>query len=474
MIYTLFGILLGLLLLGLMMFLHELGHFLVGKKLGFKILEFNIFMGPTLLKRYKDGIRYALRLVPIGASVAFAGEGDEGETDEVLRERLREESAAQRRQEQETGAGEELDLDQAAKLDPDDPSLFFNRPKWMRALVLLAGPLINIVSGLLALVIFFSATGFAQLRVKSVEADSLFARAQIPVGAELLELDGHRLRNNLDFSYYLRFASEGRLELSYRSPEGQVERRELNWDRVHNWRFGIRKDAAQEGMIVASVDPAPDTAPADDARRGLKAGDQILRVAGQEASIESLLQAAQASEGEAVKLELLREGERLELELRPFAQEGLRPVGASFELSHSFWEALPYSWHYLGSIVRLTFDSIRQIFTGGIAARDAVSGPVGVVSMISGVVTASQISWADRALQLVYLFALISISLGIMNLLPIPPLDGFQLWVTAYEGLRGKSLSMKARQRFAVAGLVVIVALFVLGLFFDILRLSGI
>ena len=153
---TILVILVGLLILSIMMIVHELGHFLAGKALGFKILSYNIFMGPIVWsKRGKDGILYTVRLLPIGASVEFAGETAENVPNVQ---------------------GEDAG---AAAISPDDPGLFFKRPRWARAIVIFMGPFINFVTAFLALAILFLASGVSMPIIGEVNAGSVAELAGI-------------------------------------------------------------------------------------------------------------------------------------------------------------------------------------------------------------------------------------------------------------------------------------------------------
>ena len=136
------------------MFAHELGHYLVARALGFKIVEFSIFMGPRLFSVTRKGIRYSLKLIPIGASVSFAGEYGEDEDDEF---EAAEEVATERIETDEPGANASV----PGKSKADADGLFYKKPRWARGLVLSAGSAFNIISGLLALIIYFASLGYA-------------------------------------------------------------------------------------------------------------------------------------------------------------------------------------------------------------------------------------------------------------------------------------------------------------------------
>ena len=147
---TILGILAGVLILGLIMVIHELGHFLAGLLFGFKIDQFSIFMGPVLFERERNGIRYNIKSIPLGASVSFAGESSEIE-------------------------GQEGEHD----YDADDPDLFENKPKWQRAIVIAMGPVLNFVTALIVFSLLFTATGAVVPVIGRVEPQSLIAETAI-------------------------------------------------------------------------------------------------------------------------------------------------------------------------------------------------------------------------------------------------------------------------------------------------------
>jgi regulator of sigma E protease len=157
------GVFIGIVLLSLLMIVHELGHFLTGRRLGFRILEFSLFMGPVLYSWNRNGIAYSIRLLPIGASVRFAGEEDEA----------------------------------VSGLDPADPGLFFNRPRWARAVVIATGPAINLLSGVLAFLILFSSFGCTIPVIQDTAAGTLARQAGLMAGDRILTANGAPVRTTL-------------------------------------------------------------------------------------------------------------------------------------------------------------------------------------------------------------------------------------------------------------------------------------
>ncbi len=429
------GIVIGLLSLGLMMLLHELGHFLVGLKLGFKIIEFSIFMGPRLLSKEINGIRYSLKLLPIGASVQFAGEYPE--SDEELQE------------------------------SSDSEGHFYFMPIWKRALVLFAGPFTNIVSAFLALIIYFNIVGVNTSKLVAVQENSLLHEAGVSQGDLIKTIDGRKIRNELDL-LSLELLSAGKKDFTVEFINSSGEDKQVTIDRTGYDRYSlgvvIDSQTEQGQVLVKSL--------AENSVEGIEAGDIIKKINSQPADAKTIADILGASKGKEVELELERNGKSLSLKVSPIVSSNVtRPVGAEFERIKSPIQTIKYSFDYSVSIVRSTFEILGRVITGGVKPSQALSGPVGIVDMYSGLVAAPSIDWELKFLQLLYLFALISMSLGIMNLLPIPPLDGSHLFFLIIEKIRGKKLSVKAMGIISMIGISLILLLAFASLGFDVLRI---
>jgi len=168
------GIIVGILLLSLLMFIHELGHFIAGRILKFKIIEFSLFMGPVLFSKTskKTGIKYSLKLLPIGASVRFQGE---------------------------EGMGEEAS---------EDPDSFNQKAKWKRAIVIATGPVVNIVAGILTLLILFASIGFVSTTVEETSADSQAALAGIQKDDRIVSVNNAGIWTSIDYALESSFVAQ--------------------------------------------------------------------------------------------------------------------------------------------------------------------------------------------------------------------------------------------------------------------------
>lgn len=466
------GVLLGILALSLMMWLHELGHYLAGKRLGFKIREFNIFMGPVLFSYRKNGVRYALRAIPIGASVLFAGEdadrseeGDEARSGDGARG---EDGAGAE------GAAERITSDWGrANARPisgeDDPRLFPRRPKRQRAAVLLAGPLMNILSGFVVLLILFNSFGYTSTELARVRPGTQAAEAGLAAGDTLLSLNGQPVDNLLDLNFaYMFIEEQSAVRVEVRKADGALSELLLQPREYKKKMLGILRDSSGDSLRVSQV-----SAEQNGGNPVLEVGDLILEVDGRAATTDNFSALLESAQGERVRLRLLRAGREIEVESLVFEGKAYTPLGMEFASKRDFLSSIPYTGKFVFSFVRSTFASIGKIFAGALKPSEAIGGPVAIVSSFSEVVGKAQESWGEKLFRLGQLFALVSLSLGVMNLLPIPLLDGSHLLLLLIEGIRGKALSERAQGVVALIGLTIILGLFALGLYYDVLRLIG-
>ncbi|HBP38642.1 MAG TPA: RIP metalloprotease RseP [Clostridiales bacterium] len=427
------GIVVGILILSLMMFVHELGHYLTGRRLGFKIEEFSIFMGPVLFSWERQGIKYSLKLLPIGASVRFAGEYVENDD------------------------------------FGDDPGHFFNRPKWARTIVIATGPALNLLSGVLAFLIMFASFGYTVPVISQVNSETQAAAAGLAAGDRIVRAAGKSVATTLDYTGLVLFvAADDPLEMQVRGADGAKRTVVLQPVMKLRYRLGItvHADAAQKGAVIEAVDAASNLG-----QPVLQAGDILLAV--NDIPYEdgaAFAAAVQASAGQPIELTVTRAGETIKLSMVATQYEELLTRGVYFQTRTEFWPAVGQSFQWSWSIIKVTLRSFGMLFTGTLRAEDALSGPIGVVTMISDVVTEKQ-PLSDKIINLLWMFALVSVSLGFMNLLPIPPLDGNHLLLICIEAIRGKRLSVKTQNLIGIVGIVLIVLLALAGLYFDVLRL---
>ncbi|MDI9471094.1 MAG: RIP metalloprotease RseP [Bacillota bacterium] len=438
------GIIIALLALGIMMTIHELGHFLVGRRLGFKITEFMIFWGPRLWSRVKDGIRYSLRLIPIGAAVSFAG----GEL-----------SAA----EDEDQVITEDDIE----YDPHDPGLFINRPKRYRAAVLVAGSAANILSGILIYFFLFLGRGYVIPVIGQVPAGTQAEAAGLLPGARIEMLGGVRVRTDIDAAYADALAPDDAvLAIRVRQPDGSRLETVLEPARKTVRRLGITTDRGQSDIRVLAVESWQ-----NDGSPVFQVDDVILEIGGERVTQESFAEILVKQPEGPFSVLVRRGGEEVGLETVTRRIETLTDRGLVLTRSHDRLGAFPYALRYGWSVITGSLRAIGGLFTGALKPQETLSGPIAIVDMMSTVVAQPGINWGQKFIDLVTLVAIISLSLGFTNLLPIPLLDGNHLLLLAIEAIRGRRLPRRVIQIVSISGVIIIAAIFFYGIYLDVSRI---
>jgi regulator of sigma E protease len=438
---TIFGILAGVLILGIIMVLHELGHFLAGRALGFKIEQFSIFMGPVLFERVKNGVRYNIKAIPIGASVSFAGE------DSVIE-------------------GEESDPD----LDLNAPDLFMNKPRWQRAIVIAMGPFVNFISALIVFSFIFSFTGVVIPVADEPIPGSAIEQSEIQSGARILSINGANIKTTLDIGITQMVHEPGSpWTITYKNANGEVKTTviEQEFDAPRPM-LGILYQEDRGNFTIVEVDPA-----AYREEQGFMPGDRIIALEGIPFEDHTRVQALIArSEGVKLTAEVIRDGKRTRLEVSPLMISVRKPLGLTFKYSKHVGDALSQGIHYPMAIIRSTFRSLGMLFTGKLGVKESFAGPVGIVTVVADTVARGK-TVGEVFTDILTMFGILSVAVGFTNMIPIPPLDGHHLLILAVEGIRRKSLSEKFRHVTSVIGLAFFIAVGLFVLWLDLSRLFG-
>lgn len=330
------------LVLGALIFIHELGHFLAARAVRIEILEFSLGMGPKLLQKVskKSGTAYTLRLLPIGGFVSMAGEDEES----------------------------------------DSPNSFDKKPVWARMLVTVAGVAMNLLLGFII---------------------TVFLVSFMP------KLPSHTVAE----------FSEGAVSCQY----------------------------------------------------GLETGDEIVRINGMKVNSYSDLSAAftRCYNTDTVDLEVLRDGEKITLAGVKFptfeAAENLSVIDFDFKVyaeDKNVGTVLKNAFFQTGSFVKTVYGTLFDILTGRVSAQ-YLSGPVGTSNVIAQAASTG-------AYTLFYLVALISVNLAVVNILPLPALDGGRILFLLIELIRRKPVSKKIEAAIHFAGIILLFSLMILITFKDI------
>ena len=347
-------ILIAILVFGILIFVHELGHFLSAKALGVQVNEFSVCMGPAIWKKQKGETLYALRCIPIGGYCAMEGEDEESE----------------------------------------NPRAFTSQPWWKRLIILLAGSFMNFVAGLLVVVILYSgAQGFSTPHISGFFAGCpLQSESGLQEGDELYKIDGRRVFTYSDVGMLLGRNDTGVYDLV------------------------VRRDGKLVELHDFTMQP------------------QLYTVDGEQQYKYGLYFAAEE-----------------------------KTVGT----------VLKNSWNTSLDFARLVWMGLEDLVSG-LVSVDEMSGPVGIVSVISETGKASETVSAGLA-NVAYLAAFIAVNLAVMNLLPLPALDGGRIFLllvnTVVYAVTKKKIPPKFEGYIHAAGMVILLAFMAFVTFKDIWKL---
>ena len=434
---SIFSILIAIVIIGLVATVHETGHFLVAKWLGVKVEEFSIFVGPALFSWKRNGVAYHIRLIPIGAYVRYKG----------------------------------MDMEDQ---DDTDPDMFFNQPRWKRFLISVAGPLTNVLTGVLIFLVYFSIySNFASNRLDQPQPNTQLAQTSAQVGDEIVSINGQKYFTEIELGYIDDMLGDAApLSMTLRSQEtGKRYDITLEPEMFLQYRLDItRKLQLDEhgGMPVTEVRST--------SNRGepvLKAGDSILSVNDILAvDDDAFAETVRNSGGDILKLKIIRDGNEMELEMVGSPVETAKyERGIWLQQGKGFGETIQKAVYYPISIIRVTVSTIGDMISGRVKPTEMLTGPVGIVSVVSDVIDNPQTDTGVKIEFLINFAGFISVALFCSNMLPIPGLDGNAMVLMLIEMIRGKKLSLKTETIINVIGFVCILALVGLALYSDIFRL---
>ena len=414
--------------LGVIIFVHEAGHLLMAKAFGMRVLAFSLGFGKRIWGFTRGETEYKVSLIPLGGYVRLGGE-DPGEVS-------------------------------------DDPHDFMNAPRWQRILVYLAGPAMNVMLAILliagVLMVGIQVPTLPEIPpiIGSVAEDSPAAKAGLLPGDEVLTTNGNEAQDWEDVHFAFITSPEREVTLTLLR-QGQQKVVSLVPVKIPKYEFGF---AGAFPTVLPRIAQVMENSPAEAA--GFQPGDEIRSVDGQAiAQWQEFVDYIEAHAGLSVTVEVLRERQPTMLEVVPRDEGGKGRIG----VAHGYYQQLPpgaalvESVRYNWQITQQTLAVLGKIVTGQLAAKSALSGPIEIAAL-SGAAARTGLK------HLVQLMGLISISIAILNLLPIPVLDGGQITILLIEGLRRKDLSLKAKERINQVGFVLIVMLMVVVLYFDVVK----
>lgn len=423
--------------------IHEYGHFWAARKCGVKVLRFSIGFGRVIWHRIdKQGTEFALSLIPLGGYVKMLD-----------------------------GRAEEVPVELKSQA-------FDQKTVRQRAFIIAAGPLANFLFAIAAYWVIYS-IGIPTIKpvIENVTPNSIAAQARIEPNSQVIAIDGENTSDWETINMLLAAKlGDKQVEISV-SPLGSgiTQEKQLN---LSGWKFDPEKETAFESLgmnpVRAKVDmtlsKVVDNSPAQQA--GLMVDDKILMDNLSAFSWQDFVK--QVEQGQAFKIKIERDGQIFDKTLQPEQKEGRWFVGVSptflnvgeqyrTELKYGILGALSKGVEKTAQLSWLTIKVIGKLFSGDISLTN-LSGPI---SIAKGAGVSSGIGFV----YFLNFMALISVNLGIMNLFPLPVLDGGHLVFLAAEGIKGTPVSERVQNLSYRVGAALLLTLMVFALFNDFLRL---
>ena len=437
----------AIVLLGVLIAIHEFGHFIVGRIFNIHIYRFSIGMGPVIYKKLdRHGTEFAISALPLGGYVAF-------HTEKVV--------------------VEELDLLQPLTTE-QNKNTFESKPRWQRALVMLAGPVANFILaiGILSTIFVNSVERQFIPEVFSVSSEFLQSNSALKSGDILTAINEKKVSSLQDIRLELLSLSgtNGVINFTFLSGDQQIE-----YDvavPVSDYLSDPNEQNVPENFmgfeLSMKLQPTVGLIAKDSnaSKSELKVNDRILEANSQPIqSFEDLRIIIQDYQGSDINFKVQRDQQIIYLNVPLSTRKNAegneeKYIGIMPGLKRSFFSSLfkgTYETYNL-SIKTLTF--VGKMITRDLGTQN-LSGPIGIVQMAGDTAKAG-------FMPFLYLMALLSISLGVLNLLPIPVLDGGQLVMLAIEAVRGSPMPEKMENFFYMSGWVAVGCLMIFAVFNDI------
>ena len=449
-----------LIVLTIVVFVHEMGHFLVARWCGVKISTFSIGFGKEIAHRYdKHGTRWRIAWVPLGGYVKFAG--DQNGASVPSREAI------------------------AAMSEEERAGSFHTKPLWQRAAVVAAGPIANFLLAIAIYAGIYSTVGRVThiARVDIVTPGSPAAKAGFQPGDIVKKVDGSAIAGITELRRIEQFS--GGTALTFTVERGGREVRLTATPEMKRVKVSVGGTAkiGVLGIETILTPPRVGNVMSDSAAAaaGLQKGDLVKSISGAKIrSFNDLAKIVQAAPGKPLDVVIERNGSELKLVVTPkpvkltnkktgkTVEVGRFGISAYRDMSAwTFKRYDPLSALWLGtketySIIARTLGYVGDIFKGKQSA-DQLGGPL-MIAEVSG-------QAASRGLdELIQLIAYLSVSIGLINLFPIPLLDGGHLMFYAFEAVLGRPLGEKAQEIGFRIGLALVLLLMVFSTWNDIMR----
>ena len=425
--------------LGVLIFVHELGHFMMARRIGVRVLTFSLGFGPKLIAVKRGDTEYCISAIPLGGYVKMAGENPDDAR---------------------TGASDE----------------FLSKSKWQRFQVLVMGPVMNLALAVIvmAVVLYQGAPAPAFMQqpavVGSVLDQSSLKAAGLQPGDHIVSVDGDRVGTWEEFLNAV--AAKSKRKVALHVVRGGQEL-DLSFVPAGTGKYDLVNldSLAILPIMHPQITSLQREAPAYEA--GLRPGDVVMAAAGErDITNKRLIEVIKAHEGQSINLEIKRDGNILQVPVTPRKITDTVMIGAQlsgFEMRtiepgmfEAFKMSLDQNWTWAKMIVQ----TLGGLFTRHTSVKQLM-GPVAIADL-------SGMAAEQGMIQLFSLMAMISLNLGLLNLMPIPVLDGGHIAILAMEGVSRRDFSMKVKEKMLLAGFVLLLMLMVTVIYNDLTRIQWI
>lgn len=421
--------------LGVLIFVHELGHYLMAKRIGVRVLTFSLGFGPKILRFTRGGTEYCVSAIPLGGYVKMAGE------------------------------------------NPDDPRTgkddeFLSKNKWQRFLVMIMGPTMNILLAIvvMAVVLYQGADVPAYEQqppvVGTVLAGSPAEKAGIKPGDRVVKVADRDVPTWEQFFIAVMPRARREIPIVYER-NGQQFSSQITPDAQTRFEMGdigvLPEMYPQVSRFSAPNQPAE--------LAGIKVGDIFLAVNGQPITRDrSAVKAINESPNKPIRLTVRRGQQTVDIQVTPQLYGDIGRIGVDLHpyevrtIEPGPLQAVKMSLQKNWEWSSLIFQTLVGLFTRETSPKQLM-GPLAIAELSGG---AAKVGWV----ALFSLMAMISLNLGILNLMPIPVLDGGHIFIMALEGLARRDFSFKVKEKILLAGFVVLMVLMVTVIYNDLTRIQ--
>jgi regulator of sigma E protease len=438
-------------LLGVLVTIHEYGHFIFARIFKVHVQRFSIGMGPVVYKRVdKHGSEFALSAFPLGGYVSMI-------TNKLI----------------------ELEPDIKEQLTSEQiKNTFDSKPKWQRALIMFAGPLANFLLSIFIFSLIFLNTPDPQTTavIKSVDSSVLMSSSSESIlsGDQIYAINSVVISEPKDISLellsYAGYSGIINISIKRQGIEDIVDIDVVVNDFLPSAEsqsnpvayLGLELEYKMKPIIGSLVPSGPAEI------SGIKEDDLVSKIGNTNISYASdIRNAISKMPNETILVDVMRDGNLIQFPLKIGSSQNLDGeevgfIGVAFGTNRSFFESLSKGTYETYNLSIKTLQFIGKMLTGNMGTEN-LSGPIGIAQMAGNTAQAGFIPF-------MYLMALLSISLGVLNLLPIPVLDGGQLTLLGIEAIRGKPLSEKTENVIYTGGALMVGALMIFAVFNDIAR----